>query len=140
MILKDHLFRNKLPLMNRALDAYSMRQRVTASNIANATTPEYRPERVRFEEDFREAQVTIPGVRDSDAHIPIGPRRDSEIKPHTTDAQVPRPEILFSGESHVNVDKEMNELAQNQIKFRFASRMTQRYFSGMQSAIRGSAQ
>ncbi len=137
MILKDHLFNKKLPLLNRALDAYSLRQQTIARNIANATSPVYRPEKVRFEEDFREAQVTQRGAMTNDQHLTIGPPSDGEIKGNVEGAQVPRPEVLFSGESHVNIDKEMSELAQNQIRFRFASRITARYFQGMQTAIKG---
>ncbi|RMF32645.1 MAG: hypothetical protein D6747_08745 [Chlorobiota bacterium] len=48
MDVRDYLFREKLPLMSTALEAYALRQRTIAKNIANATTPGYRPERVRF--------------------------------------------------------------------------------------------
>jgi len=137
MILKDHLFNKKLPLLNRALDTYALRQQTIARNIANATSPVYRPEKVRFEEDFREAQVTQRGATTDDHHLRIGPPAEGDIKGNVEGAQVPKPEILFSGESHVNVDKEMSELAQNQIRFRFASRITARYFQGMQTAIKG---
>ncbi|MFW5702289.1 MAG: hypothetical protein ACOCX7_05015, partial [Bacteroidota bacterium] len=53
------------------------------------------------------------------------------------EAPVPGPEVYFSGETHVNIDKEMSNLAQNQIRFRFASKMVNGYFTGMQSSISG---
>ncbi len=43
MKIRAWLFRERLPLLNRALDAYALRQRVVVENIANATTPEYQP-------------------------------------------------------------------------------------------------
>lgn len=139
MLLRDHLYnKGRLNLMNRALDAYAMRQQVSAKNIANATSPTYRPQHVKFEEEFNDAKVVLRGARDDDHHIPIGGMRDDEVTANSEDAPVPRPEILFSGESHVNVDKEMAALAQNQIRFRFASRMAARYFQGLQTSIRGS--
>ncbi|MBS1537969.1 MAG: flagellar basal body rod protein FlgB [Bacteroidetes bacterium] len=137
MILRDHLFNTKLPLLNRSLDTYALRQQTIARNIANATSPVYRPEKVRFEEEFNEAQLVQRGASTDEHHLPIGARTDGEIAGSVENASVPRPEILFSGESHVNIDKEMSNLAQNQIKFRFASRMTARYFQGMQTAIKG---
>lgn len=70
----------------------------------------------------------------------MGSLNDSEIKGEGEQSPVPEPERFFSGETHVNVDKEMSELAKNQIRFRFASRMTQRLFQGMQTAIRGTNQ
>jgi flagellar basal-body rod protein FlgB len=136
-MLTDHLFNKKLPLYNRALDAYALRQQIAAKNIANSTTPEYRPESVRFEEEFHKAKFSSGrGLRTDRHHIPLGAPIDSEIKGEKEDA-VPKPEVLFSGESHVNVDKEMSQLAQNQIRFRMASRMTGKYFQGLQTAIKG---
>jgi len=126
--------------MNRALDAYAMRQQTIATNMTNATSPVYRPQRVKFEEEFQKQQTVLSGARGDSRHLPIGSLQDGEIRGEGEAAAIPEPERLFSGESHVNVDKEMSELAQNQIRFRFASRMTQRFFQGMQNAIRGANQ
>ncbi len=123
--------------MNRALDAYAMRQSTIAKNVANATTPGYSPEMVKFEEFFAEQKSTARGVLTNEVHIPIGAKPDGLILPEDLDAEVPAPERYFSGESHVNIDKEMAELAENQIRFRFASRATSKYFDGMSTAIRG---
>lgn len=139
MLLRDHLYnKGRLNLMNRALDAYALRQQTAAKNIANATSPTYRPQRVKFEEEFDEAVALHRGVRTDTQHLPVGGTQQDDVTGKNVPAPVPRPEILFSGESHVNVDKEMSALAQNQIRFRFASRMTARYFQGLQTSIRGS--
>lgn len=42
----------------KALDGLSARAEVTAMNIANASTPRYRPQAVRFEDALREAART----------------------------------------------------------------------------------
>lgn len=139
MIYKQYLFKEKLPLFNRALDAYALRQRTISKNIANITSPNYRPEKVRFEEEFHNPQFVAKGATNDESHIPMGRKDPGEVEGETEDAPVPKPEVYFSGETHVNIDKEMSELAQNQIRYRFASRMTQRYFAGMQSAIRGTS-
>ncbi len=134
----DHLFKGKVPLMKAAMDAYSMRQVTIARNIANATTPNYRPETVRFEEEFEKIRgVVARGQRSDVRHANMGDKMRNNIHGAVEDSAVPAPEVLFSGESHVNVDKEMSELAQNQIRFRFVSRMTSRYFRGLQTAIKG---
>lgn len=53
----------------KALDGLSMRADVTAANIANAGTPNYRPRSVRFEDALRAAAATgtdaVAGVRPS---------------------------------------------------------------------------
>jgi flagellar basal-body rod protein FlgB len=123
--------------MNRALDAYAMRQQVTSKNIANAVSPHYRPEKVKFEEFFQEQDVEAKGTETDDRHIPIGKSDADSVQGEVEDAPVPKPEIYFSGENHVNIDKEMSNMAQNQIRYRFASRMVKRYFSGLGSAISG---
>lgn len=131
------LFKNRLPLLNRGLDTYALREKTIAKNIANATSPHYRPERVKFEEFFNENDVAIKGANTNEMHIPIGKTDPNSIEPENTQAELPKPEIYFSGESHVNLDKEMAELAKNQIRFRFASRMVKRFFTGLNSAING---
>ncbi len=137
MIYRYHLFKARIPLMNRALDAYALRQRTISKNIANATSPHYRPERVRFEEKFHDAVMTAKGTRTENMHIPMGrPDRD-DVKGDVENAPVPKPEIYFSGETHVNIDKEMSKMAENQIRFRFASNSTRGYFDKMLSSIRG---
>ncbi len=139
MLLRDHLYnKGRLNLMNRALDAYALRQQVAAKNIANSTSPVYRPQRVKFEEEFDNAVALHRGSRTDERHLPIGGQQQNEVTGEVENSPVPKPEVLFSGESHVNVDKEMSALAQNQIKFRFASRMAARYFQGLQTSIRGS--
>ncbi|HPI19718.1 MAG TPA: flagellar basal body rod protein FlgB [Candidatus Kapabacteria bacterium] len=137
MIFRQYLFKTKLPLMNKALDTYALRQRTISKNIANATSPHYRPEEVKFEEYFTENNVTLEGQNNEERHIPLGKMNANEVEPELADAEVPNPEVYFSGETHVNIDKEMSNLAQNQIRFRFASQMVKGYFTGLSSSIRG---
>lgn len=137
MIFKELIFKDRLPLLNRALDAYALRQRTIAKNIANATSVNYRPESVKFEELFHQPEVAASGSVTSEQHIPIGVKNRDDLEAEIEPTPVPKPEIYFSGESHVNIDKEMADLAQNQIKFRFASRTIKNYFTTLQNAITG---
>lgn len=137
MIYSQYLFSKRMPLLNKALDAYSMRQASIAKNIANSTTSGYQPERVRFEELFQESTVTTVGLTTDEKHIPLGKTNPNNVVADEIKADVPEPEVFFSGESHVNIDKEMSELAQNQIRFRFAAKAVKAYFTEIQTAIRG---
>lgn len=137
MIYRSYLFRKKLPLYNSALDAYALRQRTIAKNITNATSPHYRPEAVNFEEQFQNSMMSTNGTTTDELHIPIGKSNANDVMPEVEEAPVPKAEIYFSGETHVNIDKEMSQLAQNQIRFRFASKMVGKYFKGLTSAITG---
>ncbi len=139
MLLRNHLFNKRVPLMNRALDAYSTRLRTTAKNIANVNSPHYRPEYVKFEEFFQDQEVVLKGATDDSKHIPIGLPDSDAPEGEVNPASVPEAEVYFSGETHVNIDKEMSLMAQNQIKFRFASQMMGRYFRGISGAITGTS-
>lgn len=137
MEVRKHLFKGTLAVYNRALDAYSLRQEVASRNIANAQTPNYKPESVRFEETFQEAQKSVAGMQDNERHIPIGPPAKGAITGERTEENLPFPERFFTGQAHVNVDQEMAQMAENQIRFRFASKATSGYFQKMNSAIKG---
>lgn len=137
MIYRDFLFRNRLPLYNRALDTYALRQNTISKNIANATSPHYRPEAVKFEEFFHDPELVTKGETTDSLHIPLGKPDEGDVKGEVEEADIPRPEIYFSGETHVNIDKEMSNLAQNQIRFRFTSRVVKKYFQGLDQSITG---
>jgi len=140
MVFRQHLFKNRLPLMNRAMDAYALRQQTTAKNIANATSPHYRPERVKFEELFHQQEVVLKGERTEGNHMPVGRGGgDADVEGEKMDREIPEPEIFFEGSTHVNIDKEMSEMAQNQIRFKFASLSTKNFFSGLSSSILGTS-
>lgn len=126
-----------MPLMNSALDTYALRQQTISKNIANINSPHYRPESVKFEEFFHQQEVVLAGSTTTDSHIPLGASNPSFAEGEKVPQEVPSPQVYFSGETHVNIDKEMSSLAQNQIRYRFVSQMVNRYFSGMQSAIQG---
>ncbi len=137
MIFRYHLFNDKLPLYSRALDTYALRERTIAKNIANTSSPHYKPEMVKFEEFFKNQEIATTGSITNENHIPIGPPTTGEIQGELASKPVPQPEIYFSGDSHVNIDKEMSDLAENQIRFRFASRLVKKFFTGINSAVSG---
>ncbi|HPD33919.1 MAG TPA: flagellar basal body rod protein FlgB [Bacteroidota bacterium] len=137
MQYNDYLFNTKLPLMNRALDAYALRMKTIAKNIANLDSPQYRPEKVAFEEYFQEAEVALSGARSDKRHIPLGKTQEVNVEGQAVQQDIPRPQIFFSGETHTDIDREMSSLAETQIRFRFASQMVSKYFKGLNQAITG---
>lgn len=125
--------------MSKALDVYSMRFRTIAENIANANTPNYHPKEVKFEEFFKSesAKLQISGFGTSTTRLGIGNTETDEVEISEDMQNIPQSEEYFAGNSHTNIDKEMSELAETQIRFRFVSRLVKRYFSGLNSAITG---
>jgi flagellar basal-body rod protein FlgB len=59
-------------LIARALEGLNQRYMVTAQNIANANTPDYRPVRVSFEESLREAASRgVDAIRAVEARVHV---------------------------------------------------------------------
>jgi flagellar basal-body rod protein FlgB len=133
----------KIPLLSKALDAYALRQKVTAANIANVTTPGYKSQRVSFEEQLGQAQqgLQLKGTHTNPNHLPLGDtggldHAEPEIH-RTADDPPPGYNEMASGFNDVDIDHEMAELVKNQIRFKFSSRMLGDTFKGLQKAIRG---
>ena len=136
MIL-DRLFqRAGIQLLKRSLGAASLRQETIASNIANVTTPGYQRKEVQFQEKLKESmqESHIAGVRTDSRHIQIGSTKTAEINPQV---EVDTSEDAASGINNVDVDKEMADLAKNQIYFSATATLVARKFRGLKAAIRG---
>lgn len=130
------LFKERLPLMHKALDTYTMRITAIAENIANANTVGYSPKKVVFEDFFKENINQVKKFVEKENQVFLQPENEI-FDPIVVEDQVPIGERFFSGQSNVNIDKEMAQLAETQIRFRFVSRLLKRYFSGLNTAITG---
>ena len=134
MKIDNFLFKGRIPLMNRALDTYSLRMTTAAKNLANVNTVGYKPQRVKFEELFQN-QMALNGAKTDERHIPVG--TNSEPNGELIDRKIPAAEIMQSGENDINVDKEMAEVAQTQIRFQFVSQSMSKHFKQLNAAITG---
>ena len=135
--------KTRIPLLETALNAYALRNKVSAANIANINTVGYKAKSVSFEEELSGAlNQAVPTARTNDRHIPLGStaRPDSPAR-IIEDRSGPGTEKdeLSSGVNNVDIDHEMAELAKNQIRFRFAARLVSESFKGIQKSIRGQA-
>jgi len=132
-----------IPLLTRALDAYSLRHRAISSNIANISSAGYRAQEVSFEDQLA-ASRTAGGVAvavTDPRHIPAGADNPADVTPSIHDVPLPpggAAAANSSGVNNVDIDTEMAELARNQIRFRFAARLLAGTFKDIQESIRGS--
>ena len=140
-MLRAILFgKTKLPLLKKALDAYSLRQKAIASNIANVSTIGYRRLEVKFEEELRQAlrDNSIRGYRTNEKHFLIGKPLVNEVKPKVVEESSPlNSDPLASGVNNVDIDYEMAELAKNQIRYKLASKLMAETFRLIQKSITG---
>ena len=131
-----------VPVLEKSLSAYSLRQKVIADNIANIETPGYSKKAVTFEEQLSQAiDNTGSGtVSTNPRHIPIGSAVSLDnVEPQIVSAESSHGDPLMSGVNGVDVDSEMVDLAKNQIRYRMAARMMATVFQQIQKAVRGTA-
>lgn len=96
------------------MDAYSLRQKMTSANIANADTPGYKRHEVQFEEELQRAQQSkgVAGMKNVDAAI------------------IPTDE-------NVVLEDEMIEMADTQIRVQMVTRSLRHHFSVLKNGITG---
>ncbi|MGQ0720037.1 MAG: flagellar basal body rod protein FlgB [Candidatus Eiseniibacteriota bacterium] len=125
-----------LNVLKRALGAYSDRAKVHARNVANAETPGYRSQEIRFEQDLRLALRTNGEHRVARTHeTHLGP--DSEWPQGRLFARHPVSEWNANGINDVDIDREMADVAHNTLRYTVAADLVSRAYRGMRDAIRG---
>lgn len=115
-------------LIKKGLDMSSLRQKATASNIANINTPDFKAGRVVFEELIRAEILNREkigamrfGVEDVEAI-------ELEIKDRTTT-------IINDNGNNVDIDLEMTELAANELYYNTLIRQVNAKLSSLSYVI-----
>lgn len=101
-------------LLTRAMDTYTLRQRVTAANIANADTPGYAKRSVTFEDELQKVQKSG------------GAEKMSNVTP----------KIIESGEEVV-LEDELLEMSDTQIRVHLVTRSIRHNFDMLRNGITG---
>ncbi|MGB9606403.1 MAG: flagellar basal body rod protein FlgB, partial [Bryobacteraceae bacterium] len=103
--------------LERYLDLLATRQKLVASNLANASTPGYRTLDLDFQREFRSAAGDFAPRPVEVAGLPV--KNDG---------------------SNVNVDREARLLAENAIRFHFAASLLRSNLRMVRAAIEGGKQ
>ena len=131
----------KIPLLHKALSAYSLRQKISSGNIANINTVGFRAQAVSFKEEMENAsqqeQIQL-SVTDEHHLTPTETSSGSDIVDAASAGMIPD-DPYASGVNNVDIDHEMAELAETQIKFKYAARMLTETFKEIQTSIRGTS-
>ena len=125
-----------LNVLKRALGVYSDRAKVHARNVANAETPGYRSQEIRFEDDLRLALRTHGEhqlARTHETHL--GPQ--SQWPEGRLSARNPISVWNSNGINDVDIDREMADVAHNTLRYTVAAELVSRAYQGMREAIRG---
>lgn len=125
--------------LKKGLEAWALRQRAHAHNIANAETPGYRRVVVDFEAKLMETLQHYEGqlTQTDPQHLPGDLSDLQNLEP-----QVGREPIDPNGNgiNGVDMDREMAEMAETQLRYMTGVELLKRRYEGLKAVIRGSGQ
>ncbi|MBC8016108.1 MAG: flagellar basal body rod protein FlgB [Sporomusaceae bacterium] len=132
-MLNSILSSPRVAVLEQALSASSLRQKVISNNIANVNTPGYKKSEVLFEDMLQSAMsgAKMPMLQTNERHFALG------------QSGFPTPKVNVIGNTsiridgnNVDIDGEMAELAKNNIYYNAVVQQLGSYFSGIKSAIK----
>jgi flagellar basal-body rod protein FlgB len=133
-MIKTGLFdKEHLAVLKKAVDVYGRRHQVTAQNISNVETPGYRSQRLKFEELLNHQQQRLEGYRTHRHHLPIGRLDLDQARAEIVDAEGD----FNNGVNNVDIDREMTNLATNDLSYRMATRLLSMRYNMLRGAIKG---
>jgi len=124
----DSIFAPATDRLRDALNMETARQRVTAHNLANVNTPGFKARRL-FRETL-EATLDEFGLDSKLSKISDAKEDGFEITESSD------PPVRPDG-NNVNLESELTDLADIELRYRALSGMTTRYFRGLHSVIAG---
>ena len=109
-------------VLERLLDYSALKHKVIGQNIANSETKGYKRRDVEFKEML---ENNIQNLKTSESNIsPLNVKIDEDSP-------------IISEGNNVDINKEMADMAQNSIMFKFASKKLSSYYQSIQSVIKG---
>ena len=123
--------RSGIPNFKKYLDLSSFRHKLIGGNIANVSTPGFKSQDIDFHSEFNRITKNssrLEGTLTHEAHIPTG----------SHEARAPEPDEAKMQEGEMNsvdIDKEVSNLAQNELLFTVGATLLQRRFEGIRKAI-----
>lgn len=131
-----------LPVLQRLTQFTEARHRVLADNIANLSTPYYKPRDLNVSDFQRTLQHAIDARRSSNNPDsgPVEPTdtRDVWFRPEGIEAR-PSPthdNILFHDQNNRDLERTMKDLAENTLTHNLAIQLTRNQFDMLRLAIR----
>jgi flagellar basal-body rod protein FlgB len=123
-------------LLEKSLDASSMRQRVIANNIANVDTPYFKRSEVSFESMLQKQMsnmTPLQGYRTDARHFNFG-NSANQLSPQVI---VDEGSIMNNNLNNVDMDTEMSSMAKNQLTYNTEIQQVTHEFRKLRSAITG---
>lgn len=127
------LFSGTINLLHNSLDYASAKNRVISTNIANVDTPDYKSQEAVFKNVLNEEMNTsLPAKRTQGKHLSFNETNQQPYQIVTNNNTT----YNHNG-NNVDMDKEMTELAKNQIYYNSLVDRISGKFGSLQTVIRG---
>ncbi|MGG0718839.1 flagellar basal body rod protein FlgB [Robertmurraya massiliosenegalensis] len=127
------LFSNTISTLENALNYSSTKQKVIAQNISNADTPNYKAKEVSFKSALENAQhASMTAKRTDMRHFDFQGSSSTGITITTN-----KDTAYNNNGNNVDIDKEMADLATNQIYYNALTERISGKFQTLQSVIKG---
>ena len=133
--LNSRLMGKTVALLSHALDYRSAKHSTISGNLANIDTPGYRPRELVFDQELRRA-VDKEGIamrKTDEKHFP----RSGDIFIGKGSHALETQEAEFDEADHLNIDKEMAKMVQNNLLYETAGKLLSKKFDGLRAAIEG---
>jgi flagellar basal-body rod protein FlgB len=125
-------------VLKKTLDANSVRQRAHAQNIANAETPGYRRIAVDFEDQLKQVlDDNVDGMAQTDPRHLNGNGAHVELQSLQATTRREPLDPNSPGVNGVNIDLEMAEMAETQLRYLTSLELLKRRYAAVKSAIKG---
>ncbi|MBY0120701.1 flagellar basal body rod protein FlgB [Bacillus sp. S/N-304-OC-R1] len=126
------LFSNTITSLENGLNYSALKQKVISQNIANEATPGYKAKDVSFKQSLEEAVNVIHANRTDMRHF------DFQGSQLSNAGVITKKNVSYNHNGNsVDIDKEMTDLAGNQIYYNALIERINGKFSSLQTVIRG---
>jgi flagellar basal-body rod protein FlgB len=135
VIFKNQIInKTNIPLWQRVLDLCSVEHNVVSANIANVTTPDYNEKKIDFEGELKNSleKSKVKLATTNTSHISSTSSKGKSPKVYESNS-----EVKSSGVNNVDIDKQMAELAQNQLVYNIGAKLVAQNFQNIKLAIKG---
>jgi flagellar basal-body rod protein FlgB len=125
---------DSVKLLQNLLDYCSVKNKVIAKNIANIGTENYNRQDVEFKDVFNQNMGAYLKTTEAQHMTTLQTSGQENSQYEVIDD---KNADMDSGVNNVNIEREMSELAENALRFKFATKKVGDYYKTIQGVIKG---
>lgn len=136
----NELFGN-LPILQKSLQGLTARERAIGENVANVDTPNYKRLEVSYEQQLKAAMKgakaagdDLPLKTDHNRHYSVGP--NGNLDTIVPEVRVVPDESFRNDGNNVDIELEMANMAETNIRFNAMATLAAKKFEGIKSTLR----